>query len=64
MNFFVECKKSFPSHAQMLHLRRALHKWERAEMLNMEDLLKIDCDERLSKIVSIVDHNQTSKEYK
>ena len=33
-------------------------------MLNMEDLLKIECDERLSDVVSIVDHNQTSKEYK
>ena len=33
-------------------------------MLNMEDLLKMECDERLSEIVSIVDHNQTSKEYK
>ena len=30
----------------------------------MEDLLEMECDARLSEIVSIVDHNQTSKEYK
>lgn len=59
-----KCKKSFPSHAQILQHGRALHKLERAEILNMEDLLKIECDERLGEIVNIIHHNQTYKEYK
>ena len=33
-------------------------------MLNMVDFLKTGCYERLNEIVSTVNHNQTSKEYK
>ena len=46
----VVCDKLLKCSNAATQHRWALHKLERAEILNMEDLLKIDCDERLVKL--------------
>ena len=58
------CKKSFPSHAQMLVHRRAIHKHHRYQQIKVDDLIKLEHDKRLTKIKDIIDHVATTKEYK
>ena len=58
------CKKSFPSRAQMLVHRRGLHKHERFKQFNVENLIKLEDDKRITKIDHIFDHVSTTKEYK
>ena len=58
------CKKAFPSHAHMLSHRRIIHKWQRKELVEIEELLKLEHDARLDEIDYIIYHNKASKEHK
>ena len=59
-----QCFRAFPSKAQMLVHRRALHKFVRHQKIDVNKLLKLEYDQRLKNVAFIADHNLSSKEYK
>ena len=58
------CKRAFPSKAQMIVHRRAIHKFKRMGNLVLSELLELEKEQLRKNIEFIVDHNLSSKEFK